>query len=503
MRAYGGGMCNMPAARVERRGRDPVAPPPGPCDTCSAFAFDLDERRCDDPCPARRTPRGAGAISNRSPMFGRSAAKGRPLGTAAYPASSAGTTCLAVLAWTAPLLLCVITFGHTVALRHLLTLVTLIAVCAHVAQRGLARPPNRNSLLAWLLVSLLACVWSVIPRQSLHEWLDEAFYPLVLFYAFYLLGVRDAGAARIQGAMLIGMLLLALLSLIGYAEITADTARHGVLYYYPGVGQASTLAVYAMPIFAALAANPGRTRALGAIGLLATLVAGAASLNRMFWPAAVATLAVLTIPWIRILGRRLVLLLAVALAVAAIGLAAISQVRGLVPSAAVGADLAQRAADQLESDPRPEIWRAWAVVVQEHPYIGVGFGKSIPAAYHLPRITADSVLRNEYNGTHAHNLFFNILLQTGAVGLIVYVWLLGALAWQFVRRRASNPHAAWTGIALIVAMLTKNATDDFMRDSVAMYFWALAGWLLARSQLDAEEPRRHPGSPVAADDASR
>src|SRR5690606_814242 len=86
---------------------------------------------------------------------------------------------------------------------------------------------------------------------------------------------------------------------------------------------------------------------------------------------------------------------------------------------------------------------------------------------------------DRFTGHHAHNLFLNTVLQTGLIGLALLLGLLGALTWRFLRQRHLHPVAAWAGVALVAAMLLKNTTDDFMRDAVAMYFWALAGWLLA------------------------
>jgi O-antigen ligase len=152
-------------------------------------------------------------------------------------------------------------------------------------------------------------------------------------------------------------------------------------------------------------------------------------------------------------------------------------------------------AQSLEHDPRIALWNRTAARIAERPWTGYGFGSAI--------------LREELRGelgnpllVHAHNLFVNQWLQTGAVGLALFVALLAAVAWRYLRfYRAPSDTLAFLGVlglALLVGFIVKNLTDDFLTRSNAKEFWALnaaiLGWgiRLERAALSARSPPRSP-----------
>jgi O-antigen ligase len=393
----------------------------------------------------------------------------------------------AVLSAAALLLLVLLVLGHTVALRHILMGLLLLGLVVYWRRGGMPEVPLLAPVTAWLALTLLSLAWSPLPALSARSWLDEAFYPLVLFAIFHRIGSERALDVWVTAAVCAGIGALALLSAGGYASIADDASRRGALYYYPGVGQASTLALYALPVLLIPAAHASRVVRMGALaGMAACVVVGAVTLNRMFWPAAIVAGALgghaLWRGWSK---RHAVALAAAAAALAVIALAGIQQMRHPpLPAAAAQeeAPVVGQIEDIVNTDPRPELWRAWSAYALEHPWLGVGFGQRVPPLYHAERHADEPVFKDRYHRSHAHNLFINTLLQTGLPGVALLLWLLAALALRFLRARAHQPLAAWAGIALLSALLLKNATDDFMRDAVAMYFWSLAGWLLARAE---------------------
>jgi O-antigen ligase len=396
-----------------------------------------------------------------------------------------------LLAWTSPLLLFVLVFAHTVAIRHLLTAALLILLVLHgVRNRYLPIPQALHwPVFAWLAFTLLSCAWSVGMRQSANAWLDEAFFPLLMLGAFYTLGKAQGTEIRVQAALFAGMLALALISLAGHSVIAQDDPRAGAAYYYPGVGQASTFALFALPVFVVMVADRVRLkRYAGACGLAAVGFTGAVTLNRMFWASALLTLLIaLAWRW-HSNGKRAVLTFAVAGLLAASALLVTIAFRAELQSLPQEASLAEKITEHIETEPRPMLWSAWFARGLEQPWFGLGFGKRVPRDYYRQTSPDDPIMSHPFYGGHAHNLFLNVFVQTGLAGLAIYAWLIVALARAFNARRKSNVGLAWAGFALIGALLIKNSTDDFMRDAVAMYFYALAGWTLALAQVQRYDP---------------
>jgi O-antigen ligase len=100
--------------------------------------------------------------------------------------------------------------------------------------------------------------------------------------------------------------------------------------------------------------------------------------------------------------------------------------------------------------------------------------------------------------THAHNLFLNTWLETGIVGVVLEAALLLALIARFYRLRRALPWLSAAGIALVVGMVVKNSTDDFMWQNTALAFWCFAGLLLGRGERlagRAPAPRQALASP--------
>ena len=116
--------------------------------------------------------------------------------------------------------------------------------------------------------------------------------------------------------------------------------------------------------------------------------------------------------------------------------------------------------------------------ISEAPWLGYGFGRGILREV-LPAELHDRAL------THPHNTFVGQWLETGVIGLVLFLAMLGALAWRYVRcirdRDGSLAMAGIVGVSLLAGYMVKNLTDDFFYRSNAKLFWALNALLLAYS----------------------
>lgn len=90
---------------------------------------------------------------------------------------------------------------------------------------------------------------------------------------------------------------------------------------------------------------------------------------------------------------------------------------------------------------------------------------------------------------HSHNLFVNVWLEQGLLGLAALVWLLGAavVAWRRVRRLGDRQGKAWAAAALaaIAVIVVHGMVDDAFYGSRAVLLMFVPFGLLTRAQGDA------------------
>jgi O-antigen ligase len=132
-------------------------------------------------------------------------------------------------------------------------------------------------------------------------------------------------------------------------------------------------------------------------------------------------------------------------------------------------------AQTLTDDPRLLLWDRTGELIRERPLTGYGFGRAI-VADELKGPLGNPML------WHAHNLFASQVLQSGIVGLTLFVALLAALCARFFRylRGGDDALAALgiVGLSLIAGFVAKNMTDDFLFRSNAKEWWALLALLV-------------------------
>jgi len=251
-----------------------------------------------------------------------------------------------------------------------------------------------------------------------------------------------------------------------------------------GVGPYSTYVVLTAPLLLTLIAplplglrRRRLAQALGAV-LLALLVASARLTdNRMVWIALAAIFATAAIAsavrWPQTFMRspwRWLAPVAALLVILGYAFADAAKERAesdFPPNTSVGAT--------IKADPRFRLWNQLSDRIGDRPWQGYGFGRRIQAE-EIAGELADLQL------THAHNLFASQWLQTGAVGLALFVAMLAAIATTFVRYvRARDDVVAFLGVvglSLLAGFVVKNFTDDFLFRSNAKEFWAMLAMLV-------------------------
>ena len=335
----------------------------------------------------------------------------------------------------------------------------------------------------WIVLCAASLLWTRDLAYSLSELRAQTLYGTLAFAAYYL-AASDGARWRLWWLTIIASAIVAFAAYNLQQWGIVPATRHPI---HGGDGAWSTHLVLVAPLLLALAWEPpwGEHRSLpiqvAALALL--LLAAWQSQNRIVWAALGAQLLVATLLWRRVPShddsrtRRLQGL--VALAAVAIACAfAFSIVERSVRVFHDGS-----MTTSLERDLRPRIFAAAWEQFRHAPLLGHGLGREILADRFLP-VTPPG---HDVSIRHGHNVFVNVALELGVVGLAAFVALMAALALGYGRMLARPGLAPLgvMGLTLIAGFLVKNLTDDFFYRHNALLFWAVNGMLLGFARMRA------------------
>lgn len=388
----------------------------------------------------------------------------------------------------------VLPFNGTIALRYVLfAMVLMAALHALIKAQGLPEMPRL--VFVWFALAPLSWMWSIDPEYTRRELFADVIYPFLGFMAAAILCRRDGVIPRyLFAGFIAGICLVGLIGLDQAARLPEGSTFDWYVLAH-GLGQFSTLLTLAYCILLVWLVNAvitgmqwpavlARTSLLLLVVLTATQVA-----NRMFWLVALSvTVYVLANQYsvgqkskvaLRHLGILSLLLLS-ALPVFFWMEAQLHPANALqqMPGESPGFF------ETFTRNERFEMWVFWIEGAKERFWLGHGFGYEIPLRAFSERIPEHWIAPMR---AHAHNALIDIYFKQGIVGLAVYLSLVGSLFHFFWRRRAEP--MALLGSSLLIAMVLKNMSDDFMTRTPLLTFWLLLGGILGALQSKNKHPR--------------
>ncbi len=383
-------------------------------------------------------------------------------------------------------LLFILPFPGTVALRLLALALGLIVCAWSWHKEGFPQVPAKWPLLLWGACALLSLATAVDPAYSLGEIKNEIGYAMAAYLVFLTLTRTRPDAGFLLAALILGSVALAATALSEH--IASDSAYWNERGMAGGSGSYSTYLLALLPALlwagSALRHRHGWTLVAGLIAL--QLVVAAIAGQRAFW-LVFALQALIALYLLRARG-----FIAIPAARArAIGIAAVM----LSALAIVGAT-AKRDTLGWTQDPRLTTWPAVAERILQQPLSGKGFGReTMKKAY-------PDLLSREYPAVwHAHNLFLNYGMAMGIPGMIAIVLLFFALLRKFwMLSRDQDRVVAMAGICgvlLVVGVVARNLTNDFFQRDLALLFWSVAGMLLGYA-AHAQARQDAPAAPASA-----
>jgi len=395
-----------------------------------------------------------------------------------------------VLVAATTLLLFVVPFAGGAGTRGAALLIAVAALLvrwrASLAALALFPRDVAAPVAAWVAMAVSSVAWSVNPRFSAGELRPEILYAVAGLVVFFL-AARMPRVRPWMWAAAAGTLLATLGTVLQPEWITPSISRHPV---DGGPGYLSTHLVLLAPLlFAAILAGIESTRRRTLFAAVAfVVIAGCAwqTANRIVWLAFAAQIVTTIVAWrasALARGHRARLVSAVALLCGAIAVAAFA---ASVVEREEQVSHYRVKEGSIEADIRPRIWERAFERFHDAPWLGHGFGREILARDFeplTPRLIEHPLLQ------HAHNVFADVALQLGSVGLAIFAWLLLALAaryWTMLADRATVASGI-AGLAVLTGFVVKNLTDDFFHRHNALAFWCLQGALLGLAQRAKEK----------------
>ena len=240
--------------------------------------------------------------------------------------------------------------------------------------------------------------------------------------------------------------------------------------------------------------------ALSLIALLATATL-ALTHSRAGWigfAVAVAAL-VLALIWLNAggRGRKALAIATIALVAGGLLLGAIALPRVLNGGQDAVAVQGDAVLQQLSLDARIEIWSRALYALQDFPFTGVGLGafrRVVNVLYPLFLMPPDVDI------AHSHNMFLQVGVDLGLIGLVGYVALLivaAASAWQIASTgRGFAPYLALGALAALIGLHVYGLADALALGSKpSVIFWVVLGLVAA---LAAAQSTGEVASPAAA-----
>lgn len=382
------------------------------------------------------------------------------------------------------LFLVALPFNHNMALR-LLTLFLAGILAFRLAYTNKMQLPLKRPFAIWTGIAAMSLIWSIDPLFSLSEMKTEIGYGMVAFFSFYTLTQGERAWKSGLYAIAAGMVATVATALWVNRTHLPDFQAYNWDWQHGYVAYSTYLATI-LPCLMYIwikSVRGGALRNLSWLLLPIFLLAGYATLNRMFWLAAGLVFLIWAGLWWARHGqvRRRSAMFASTLGVALLLAALFVTVANQRPAdtAPLQADTSLSSGHILNTfgnSERYDIWRFWLTRVAEKPFTGVGFGRD------LPQLAYAEMKPDQWHPlmfAHAHNVLLNFALQMGIGGLSAFLFLLGVLALRFWRLyRSPLEDASLLGICgmtTIIAMLAKNMTDDLFWRGDALLFWALMG----------------------------
>ncbi len=345
---------------------------------------------------------------------------------------------------------------------------------AAVAWRRRLRPPNAALLLAaaFVLWSGLTWRWSASPPATAARFVTLVQLLGMVWLVWELCRTATAQTRLLQ-AYLAGAAVSSVWTIVRAAENRQTYWRRYATAGFDPNDLAITLALALTVAFYLSARSRGLAAALVRLAAVLAIVAILLTASRTALIAGLLNVLFVILAWRpSTLTQRLVsigLLLLLILGSLRFAPAAARERLATLPAEVAGGTFHNRT----------RIWKAGIRLFTHHPVRGVGAGAYAEAA--VPWLGRPPLPGHQYA---AHNTFLSVLVETGAVGFLIWGMLLATLAW-FSWLLSSSERALWFTFLAVWAVGVFTLTWEHRKPTWLMFALIMTAWARA---FEGREP---------------
>ena len=126
---------------------------------------------------------------------------------------------------------------------------------------------------------------------------------------------------------------------------------------------------------------------------------------------------------------------------------------------------------------RMDMWEAAIAMFVDHPVLGIGWG----AFKHVYPVYNELIQEAGIVIFHAHNMYLNVLAETGMAGLGFGLWFFFGNAWyaiRYVRSHAAHTFSRSLAMTLAAAVLSLGISGmsdyDLFSTQISLTFWLMS-----------------------------
>ncbi|PIU01651.1 hypothetical protein COT68_02080 [bacterium (Candidatus Torokbacteria) CG09_land_8_20_14_0_10_42_11] len=140
--------------------------------------------------------------------------------------------------------------------------------------------------------------------------------------------------------------------------------------------------------------------------------------------------------------------------------------------------------NRSSSGARSQIWQTSLLIIKKHPVLGVGLG-NFEAVYRetVPKVVFPPL---EWLVVKPHNLYLNLWIEMGFLGLASFFWLIFLFFKQGWRLR-DDRLVKYAMAAMIVILVHGLVDTPYFKNDLAVLFWVIAAVVVARRRYSADE----------------